>query len=170
MLAPVGAAASGMSATRRLVHKTIAVVGEDLEQFRFNRAVARLRELSNHLEEVVQGLDGAELREALEALVVMFGPMMPHLCETLWHGLGHATLLVDQPWPTFDPALARDDEVTLAVQVNGRLRGTVTLPADSAEEAARTAALALPAVARALEGRSPRKLIVVPNRLVNVVG
>jgi len=96
--------------------------------------------------------------------------MMPHLAEALWHELGHETLLADQPWPKADPALTVEDSVTVAVQVNGKLRATLTLPRDGDPAAAEVEALALPAVRRALDGRAPRKVIIVPNRIVNVVG
>jgi len=95
---------------------------------------------------------------------------MPHLAEALWQLLGHDTLLADQPWPKADPALTVEDNVTIAVQVNGKLRATLILSRDGDAAAAETAALALPAVHRALAGRAPRKVIVVPNRIVNVVG
>ena len=157
------------SETRRLTHKTIAAVTEDLEQFRFNRGVARLRELSNHLETVAASCDPADLRESIESLVLLLGPMMPHLSEELWRMLGHATLVVEAPWPSADPALIRDDVVTLAVQVNGKLRATLDQPRDVDQDITRLAALALPAVQRALEDRPVRKVIIVPNRIVNVV-
>ena len=168
-LAPIGAAAEGSSALRRLVHKTIATVTEDLEQFRFNRGVARIRELSNHLEDVAATAEPAELREALEALVGLLAPMMPHLAEELWRALGHDTLLVDRAWPAADAALTRDDVVTVAVQVNGKLRATLDLPRDLSQDEAAAAALACPAVQRALDGKPVRKVIVVPNRIINVV-
>jgi leucyl-tRNA synthetase len=168
-LPPIGARTDDTGETRRLVHKTIAAVTEDLEQFRFNRGVARLRELSNHLETVAGTVDGAVLREALEALTILVGPMMPHLAEELWRHMGHEALLIDQAWPVADPALVRDDTVTLAVQVNGKLRATLDQPRDVDQEAARLAALALPEVQRALEGKAVRKVVVVPNRVINVV-
>jgi leucyl-tRNA synthetase len=96
-------------------------------------------------------------------------PMMPHLAEELWQALRPGHLLADETWPRFDPALAAEDTVTMAVQVNGKLRGTVDLPRDVAEDAAKAAALALPTVAKALDGKTPRKTIIVPNRIVNVV-
>jgi leucyl-tRNA synthetase len=96
--------------------------------------------------------------------------MMPHLAEALWHHLGYDTLLVDQPWPKADPALTVEDSVTVAVQVNGKLRGTVELQRDADQPTAEAAALALANVQRALEGRKVRKVIVVPNRIINVVG
>ncbi len=174
-LAPAGTAvprelAPALDALRRAVHRTIAAVTEDLDTFRFNRAVAHIRELTNTIEgaEPEAGA-GPVLREAIETAVLLLGPMMPHLAEELWQELGHARLLADERWPAADPELAREERVTLAVQVNGKLRGTVELPRDAGEDAAKDAALALPGVLRALEGKAPRKTIVVPNRIVNVV-
>jgi leucyl-tRNA synthetase len=95
--------------------------------------------------------------------------MMPHLAEELWRTLGHTDLLVDQPWPVADPELVRDDRVTVAVQINGKVRDTVDLPRDCPEEDARAAALDSPNVIRMLEGRAVRKVIIVPNRIINVV-
>jgi len=160
----------------RTVHKSIAAVTEDLEQFRFNRAVARVRELSNALDDLVDqpaSADGAGrawvLRFGYETLVKLLGPMMPHLGEELWHQLGHRRLLVDEPWPSADPRLVQDDTVTMAVQVAGKLRGTIDMPRDAPRDSVEPAALALPAVAKLLQGKAPRKVIVVPNRIVNVV-
>jgi leucyl-tRNA synthetase len=167
--APAAARPNMASETRRLTHKTIAAVTEDLELFRFNRAVARLRELSNHLESVAASCDLAEFRESLDSLVLLLGPMMPHLAEELWRLLGHGSLVVAEPWPAADPALIQDDVVTLAVQVNGKLRATLDQPRDVDQDITRAAALALPAIQRALEDRPVRKVIIVPNRIVNVV-
>ena len=159
-------------AVRRVIHKTVAAVTDDLDKFRFNRAVARIRELSNALEDLPAAAPGggAVLREGLETLARLLGPMMPHLAEELWETLGHARSLAEEPWPQADPALARDDEVTIAVQVNGKLRATLALPRDTGKAVLEDAALALPQVARWLEGRPPRKVVVVPNRIVNIVG
>ena len=168
-LAPLGTKPTGASATRRMTHKTIAALTEDLDNFRYNRGVARLRELSNHLEEVAATAEPAELRESLEAMVGLLAPMMPHLGEELWRLLGHNTMLVDRPWPEAEPALTRDDVVTVAVQVNGKLRATLDLARDLDQDSAQEAALASPAVQRALEGKPVRKVIVVPNRIINVV-
>jgi leucyl-tRNA synthetase len=158
-------------AARRTVHKAVAGVGEDLDKFRFNKAVARVRELSNALAEL-DGKGAGEgwvLREGYEALVRMVAPMMPHLAEELWTHLGHATPLVEQPWPEADAALATDDVVTVAVQVNGKLRATLSLPRDAAKDVAEQLALADANVQKALEGKPVRKVIVVPNRVINVV-
>ncbi len=158
-------------AIRRTTHKTIAAVTDDLDKFRFNRAVARIRELTNALEELPAGESGAAevLREGLETLARLLGPMMPHLAEEMWLALGGSGLLAEQPWPAFDRELARDEQVTLAVQVNGKLRATLEVPRDTAADALENAALALPQVARWLDGHLPRRVIVVPNRIVNIV-
>jgi len=95
--------------------------------------------------------------------------MMPHLAEEMWQELGGSGLLAEQLWPEFDPDLTRDEQVTLAVQVNGKLRATLEVPRDTAADAIESAALALPQVLRWLDDRGPRKVIVVPNRIVNIV-
>src|SRR5262249_41773327 len=147
------------------------------EKFHFNKAVARLYEFVNEITEFV-GTNGAPeaisgcawtLREAFEALTQLIGPMMPHLAEELWRRLGHDELLVGTPWPEADRRLIVDETVTIAVQVNGKLRATIELPRDAAEAVVESAALSEDAVRRALAGRSPRKVIIVPNRIVNVV-
>jgi leucyl-tRNA synthetase len=162
---------------RRATHKTIAGVTDDIEKFHFNKAVARLYELVNTITEFV-GTNGAQqaaadcssaLREVFEALTQLIAPMMPHLAEELWQRLGHSALLVETPWPEADRALIVNDCVTIAVQVNGKLRTTIALPRDAAQSVAESAALAEDAVQRVLAGKPPRKVIVVPNRIVNVV-
>jgi leucyl-tRNA synthetase len=160
-----------VAAVRRTTHKTIAAVTDDLDRFRFNRAVARIRELTNALEELpAVEPGGAEvLREGIEALTRLLGPMMPHLAEEMWETLGGDGMLAEEPWPTADPELTRDEQVTVAVQVNGKLRATLDVPRDTASAAVENAALALPQVARWLDGQAPRKVIVVPNRIVNIV-
>jgi leucyl-tRNA synthetase len=160
-----------LAAIRRATHKTIATVTDDIDKFRFNRAVARVRELSNALEGVTDGSDaaGAVMREGLETVTRLLGPMMPHLAEEMWKHLGHDDMLADVPWPQADAELARDEQVTIAVQVNGKLRATLDLPRDAAANEVEEAALALPQVTRLLDGKAPRKVVVVPNRIVSVV-
>ncbi|HYN37767.1 MAG TPA: leucine--tRNA ligase [Rhodospirillales bacterium] len=155
----------------REMHRTIARVSDDLDKFGFNRAVARLRELTNTLADFA-ATDAASTvvrRQGFETLVKLVGPFMPHIAEALWQRLGHDGLLVNEPWPDADPAYLAQDTVTLGVQVNGKLRGTIELAAGSAEAESRAAALALPGVVTALAGREPRKVIVVLDRIVNVV-
>ena len=164
----LGAAALAL---RRNTHKTIQAVSADVEQFRFNRAVARLHELSNTLGNFEAKDDGGRWvqREAFEALTRLTGPMMPHLAEELWQRLGHERLLVDEPWPEADLELTVDDSVTVAVQVNGKLRGTIAVSHDAEDGVLQEAALGLPGVQRVIGDREVRKVIVVKNRIVNVV-
>jgi leucyl-tRNA synthetase len=157
---------------RRATHKTLDAVGRQIEALRFNVAVAQLYELSNALTAALAkqgtGLDWA-LREAIEHLVQMIGPMMPHLAEECWARLGYNTLLADQPWPQPEAALLVDDRVTIAVQVNGKRRDELTVARSASKEEIETAALKLEGVVRAIEGRPVKKVIVVPQRIVNVV-
>jgi len=175
-MAPAGPAPDSFdemaTALRRATHKTIAAVTEDIEAFRFNKAVARLYEFANTLEDFEAGAQGGRpwaLREAYDALARLAGPMMPHLAEEIWQALGGKALLCDAPWPKADAALTRDDSVTVAVQVNGKLRATIELPRDCDKALAESQALDDERIRRLLDGKPPRKVIVVPNRIVNVV-
>ncbi|MDP6813563.1 MAG: leucine--tRNA ligase [Alphaproteobacteria bacterium] len=169
--APPDEIGQAAAALRRSTHKTIAAVTEGIERFQFNVSVARLHELANALAgHQADGDDGRwVLREAIEALVTMIGPMMPHLAEEAWQALGHETLLADAPWPVAEAALLVEDTVTIAVQINGKLRATLETAPDQAEESVREAALSLDKVRRAVEGKDVRRVIVVPNRIVNIV-
>jgi leucyl-tRNA synthetase len=166
-----GEFAPAAEAARRQVHKTIAAVSENLEGFRFNVAVAQIRALANALAELDPKLAGADWvrRQGYETLVKLVGPMIPHLGEELWAALGHATLLASESWPKADPTLLVDDTITLAVQVNGKLRGTIQAKRDASENDVRAPALALATVQAAMGGKPPRKLIVVKNKIVNIV-
>ena len=159
---------------RRVTHRSIAAVTEALESFAFNVAVARLYELANAITEAERtgeepGLVWARL-EAVETLARLIGPMMPHLAEEM-HARLHpaAELVAELPWPAADPALLAADSVTIAVQVMGKLRGTIEVPPDSPADAVLEAAAAEPNVARAIEGKRVVKRIHVPNRIVNFV-
>src|SRR6185437_10810784 len=160
-----------LTALRGVFHKTIAAVTDDLDRFRFNRAVARVREMTNALEDLPAADPGAGavLREGLETTALLLGPMMPHLAEELWQALGRGEWIAEAKWPVADPELARDDQVTIAVQVNGKLRATLDLPLDSESGAVQKAALGLPQISRLLDGKTPKKIVVVPNRIVNLV-
>jgi len=158
-------------ALARLIHKSIDAVSKDLETLHFNRAVARIRELSNAAADL-KG-DSPDIawvrRQSFETICLLVCPMMPHLAEELWQQLGHDTPLVDTAWPKADPALLIDDAVTIAIQVNGKLRATIEMQRDADKQSVEDAALAQDNVVRALDGKAPRKVIVVPNRIVNVV-
>ncbi len=155
----------------RSLHQTIAGVTNDLDSFHFNRAVARIREFTNLLEEF--NADDAEAawvrREALESVVKLVAPMMPHIAEELWRSLGHKDLLALAPWPEADMAAATEEMVTIALQVGGKLRATLEAGRDAAREQLEEAALANENVQRAIAGKKVQKVIVVPNRIVNVV-
>ena len=170
---PPEAASSRAAALRQITHKTIAGVTDDYERFHFNKSVARLYELTNAITAFdAESFDAGEawaVREALETLVRLLGPMTPHLAEEMWRRLGNETLLADTPWPEADGALTVDDTVTLAVQVNGKLRGTIDAAAGAGEDEVVPAALAVANVAAAIDGRTVRKVIFVPNKLVNFV-
>jgi leucyl-tRNA synthetase len=154
---------------RRATHRAISAVTDDLEALRFNRAVAQIYMLANAIAQADARTDRAVMREALEALVLLSAPMMPHLAETCWEALGHMMMIVETPWPTFIEALTRSDTVTIAVQVNGKRRDEVTVAVNADEATVTQAALARDGIVRALEGKIPKKVIVVPRRIVNIV-
>ncbi len=157
---------------RRAAHKALDAVGRNIEGLRFNVAVAQLYELTNTLSgslgKTGNGLAWAQ-REAVELLIRMLGPMMPHLAEECWARLGYNTLIANEPWPVAEAALLVDDTITIAVQVNGKRRDELTIARNAAKDEIEAAALKLEAVVRALEGRPAKKVIVVPQRIVNVV-
>ncbi|NLH81673.1 MAG: leucine--tRNA ligase [Phyllobacteriaceae bacterium] len=171
--APSPAALALLKAT----HKTVAAVEDDIEKLGFNRAVARLYEFANAIGRTVatpdavkaDGTLAAALETALDTLVRMIAPMVPHLAEECWATLGKSGLVADAAWPTVDRALVVDDTVTLPVQINGKKRAELTIARDADEAAVREAVLALDAVKAALDGKAPKKVIVVPARIVNVV-
>jgi leucyl-tRNA synthetase len=148
------------------LHRTIAGVAVDIEALTFNKSVAKLYELTAAIEKAAPS---ASRTNAIRTLARIVAPMVPHLAEEAWAMMGNAGLIADAPWPEVDPALLVDDEVTMAVQVNGKLRHTLLLPKGTAKDVAEAAALASPNVQRALEGKAPKKVIVVPDRLVNIV-
>jgi leucyl-tRNA synthetase len=158
---------------RKAAHRALDHVGKAIEGLRFNVAVANIHEFANVLQPALSkcGPDIAfAAREAARFLVTMIGPMMPHLSEECWARLGYNTLLANEPWPTLEAALLVDDQVTIAVQVNGKRRDELVISRSAKTEEVEAAALALEPVIRALEGRPVKKVIVVPQRIVNVVG
>jgi leucyl-tRNA synthetase len=162
---------------RRDAHKAIDRVTKAIEELRFNSAVAYIYTLVNLLEAAVRDANAAKssdasraaLREGAEILVRIVAPMMPHLAEEGWAILGHKTLVAEEPWPRPDPALLVEDTVTIAVQVNGKRRDELTIARDAAKEDIEAAALKLDNVVRAIGGRKIKKVVVVPQRIVNVV-
>jgi len=150
---------------QRLTAQVIDGVSEDVEAMRFNTAISKLMVFSREI-----ARDAALPRESAEAFLLLLAPFAPHLAEELWQRLGHPRSLAHEPWPKADPALLAVSTLTLVVQVNGKRRDEIEVPADADEETIRRAALASPGVARQLAGREPKRVIVVPGRLVNVVG
>ena len=151
-------------ATLRLLHRTIAGVADDYAALRNNTAAAKLIEFTNHLTK-----QSVTSRAALEPLVLMLAPLAPHLAEELWRRLGHEASLAHGPFPVADETYLVEDSVEYPVQVNGKVRGRVTVAADADSDAVQAAALAEEKVVAFLDGRTPKKVIVVPGRLVNVV-
>jgi leucyl-tRNA synthetase len=164
---------AGQKALRRQLHETIQKVSDDFgRRHAFNTAIAALMELLNALGKFTdQSEQGRAVRhEALEAMVLLLNPVVPHISHALWQVLGHPqAVLEDQPWPQVDPSALVRDTLTLAVQVNGKLRATIEVAASASKEDAEAMALAQPQVAHFLEGLSVRKVIVVPGKIVNIV-
>ncbi|HEX9931627.1 MAG TPA: leucine--tRNA ligase [Allosphingosinicella sp.] len=153
-------------ALRRKLHQTIAAVGKAVEALAFNKAVAAVYELANAVEKAPPSADRAA---AVRTMLLLVAPMIPHVAEEAWAALGHEGLIADAAWPQADPALLVEDEVTIAVQVNGKLRDTLTAPKGAPRDVLEQMALASEKVVRTLDGKAPRKVIVVPDRLVNLV-
>ncbi|MGN2249610.1 leucine--tRNA ligase [Frateuria sp. GZRe14] len=164
---------AGQKAMRRQLHEAIQKVGDDLgRRHSFNTAIAALMELLNALGKFsdMSGQGRAVRHEALEAMVLLLNPVVPHISHALWQVLGHPeTVLENVPWPQPDPAALVRDTVTLAVQVNGKLRATIEVPANVSKEEAEAMARAQPQVQAHLEGLAVRKVIVVPGKIVNIV-
>jgi leucyl-tRNA synthetase len=154
--------------TRRLLHRTIASVRDDMPNLRFNTAVARLFELNNHLTQVVQR-DGAAPAEVAFAMVLMVAPLAPHIAEELWQRLGHESSLAYETFPAADPAWLVTEAVEIPVQVNGKVRARVAVAAGLDQAATEAAVRADAKVAELLAGKTERKVVVVPGRLVNFV-
>jgi leucyl-tRNA synthetase len=148
----------------RLLHKTIKKVTEDIRRFAYNTAIAQMIVWSNEA-----GKAKAIGRDQIERFIVLLSPFAPHLCEELWHRLGHDQSLTRQAWPTYDEALTRDQVIEMAVQVRGKLRDRITVPADATDEQVVAAALKRPNVAREIGDKPVKRSIVVRGRLVNLI-
>jgi leucyl-tRNA synthetase len=161
---------------RKAAHRALARVSEDVERLRFNVCVAHVYELANAFQASLGDLETEPaadyrwaVREAVGILVRLFHPMMPHLAEECWAALGHRTLVAREPWPKLEPELLVEDTTTLPVQINGKKRAEVTVARNATNSEVEAAVLALDEVKRALNGKAPKKVIVVPQRIVNVV-
>lgn len=153
-------------ALSRKLHQTIAGVAADIEALAFNKAVAKLYELVNAIE---KAKPSAARNEAIRTTMLLVAPMVPHLAEEAWAGMGQEGLIADAAWPVVDESLLVEDEVTVAVQVNGKLRDTLTVAKGLPKDLLEATALASDKIVRALDGAPPKKVIVVPDRLVNIV-
>lgn len=164
-------------AVRRKLHQTIRKVENDVENFRFNTAVAALMEYTNELSAYRNALAMQQpnpiqicvVSEAVETLALLFSPFTPHLADEWWERLGKEGFTFNQPWPKFDPLIAAEEEITVVVQVNGKLRDKLLLPPDTPDTELQRLALASPRVQTELAGRKPTKVVTVPNKLVNIV-
>ena len=171
------AAEDAVVTIRKAAHRAVIRVEEDVERLRFNRCVAHAYELANALQaelavkkdKKVSGEWIAAMREAAEFLIAIIAPMMPHLAEECWAELGHTTLIAETAWPKADRSLMVESDITIPVQVNGKKRGEVTVARDADNASVEAAVLALEPIKAVLEGKPPRKIVVVPQRIVNVV-
>jgi leucyl-tRNA synthetase len=163
---------------RKIVHSHLLRVQENIERLRFNTAIAEIRKMTNALSSSIAAISDpvqitpdlrAAYAEALTYMIKMFAPMMPHLAEECWTQTGHAGLVAEAAWPHADPALAAEDRIIMPVQVNGKKRAELEIPADAINSLVESEALKLDIVARELNGRTPKKVIIVPKRIVNVV-
>ena len=162
---------------RRIAHAALAKVEDEIERLRFNVCIAQIYELANELGAAVGAIDKAPVADDLRAafaeagdiLVHCFAPMMPHLAEECWEALGHKTFVAQSPWPVADRSLIVSADVTYVVQVNGKKRGELMIEREADKERVERAALALDAVARAMDNKPARRVIIVPHRIVNVV-
>ncbi|HEY8578333.1 MAG TPA: class I tRNA ligase family protein, partial [Beijerinckiaceae bacterium] len=162
---------------RKISHRHLARIQDGVERLRFNTAIAEIRKFTNALSERIGAVTEPEAApsvrgayaEAARMLILAISPMMPHLAEECWSRLGYEGLAADAAWPAVDAELAREDTLTIPVQINGKKRGEVIAPADISTELLQSEALKLDAVQSVLAGRDPKKVIVVPRRIVNVV-
>jgi leucyl-tRNA synthetase len=158
------------AALRRKLHQTIRRVTNGLEKFRFNTALAAIMELKNTMLKVKPGLVGTDVwQETQRTLLLLLAPFTPHIAEELWERVGGPYSVHQQSWPEFDPELAAEEQITLIIQVNGKVRDRVEVDADIDEEEAKALALASEKVQRYLDGGQPADVIYVPGRLVNIV-
>ena len=157
---------------RRKLHQTLRRVTHDFETFEFNTIVSSLMELFNEMSRARDlGAAGTpEWNDAVDIYLRMMAPVTPHIAEELWAYLGKPYSINTQPWPKFDEDAAAEEMITLVVQINGKLRDRISVPANISDDAAKEAALSSPAVVKNLEGKTPKKVILVPGKLINIVG
>lgn len=156
---------------RRQVHETIKKVSDDIgRRYTFNTAIAAMMELLNALNKAKDTPQNRiVIQEGLEAVVLMLSPIVPHITQALWEKLGHSELIIDAPWPQVDESALTRDDIEMVVQVNGKLRGHITVATDADKQSIETTALNEPKVQHFITGKTIKKVIVVPKKLVNVV-
>jgi leucyl-tRNA synthetase len=162
-------APTGDSPLRRATHVRIAAIADDYERFRFNTAIAKLHELTNAIEELGAGATDADVAEAVEALLVILSPIAPFITEELWSRLGREGSIHRHRWPSFNEALTTVDRLTMVVQVNGKVRDRIEVPAGIGEDEMREVALASEKIKQYVEGKQIVKIHVVPPKLVSIV-
>jgi leucyl-tRNA synthetase len=160
----VAADAPANEAAEHLLHQTIKQVGERIEAMKFNTAIAALMTLANQF-----GSQERIRKDHWQTFLTLLAPFAPHICEELWQTLGHSRSLAYEPWPRFDPAMLREDEIEIPVQVNGKLRSKVRVPAGAGHEKIQEIALADERTQSSLAGKPVKKVIIVPGRMVNIV-
>ena len=156
--------ATGDEATLRLLHQTIKKVGDDIETFGFNTAISAMMIFVNHL-----GKQSVRPKSAIEKFVLILSPFAPHIAEELWERLGHNNSLAYEPWPVYDKELAKEKEIELAVQVNGKIKDRIVVSADADEEQIKSKALSCEKVAAAIGGKPIKKIIVIKPRIVSII-
>ena len=161
---------------RRTIHRTIKKVSEDIEaRFHFNTAIAAIMELFNELSAAAQKSTADEpaakalLQEGINTIVLLLAPFVPHVASELWHEMGHKQRLDQMSWPTYVPEALKEEELLIVIQVNGKVRGKISVPADTTEHQIEAVALADPKVAAVLDGKQVRRMVHVPRRLINIV-
>jgi leucyl-tRNA synthetase len=171
---PAGDAPADVKAIRRATHKTIKKVTEDIdERFHFNTVIASCMELVNALYQFNIRKDDPHsvhaFREAVNSVVLLLAPFAPHICAELWESLGHKDTLENHPWPSFDLELIKAEEMLIILQVNGKVREKITVPAEATEDYVKEYALKQEKVQQFLDGKPPKKVIYVPSKLLNIV-
>jgi len=172
---PFGTVLEGdQKSLRQKTHKTIKKVTEDIERFHFNTAISAVMELVNEIyvseaKDRTDEISRRVVREAIETVVVLLSPFVPHFAEELWEVLGNRESIIKTRWPDYDPEAVLEDEILIVIQVNGRLRDRMTIPASYREEEVKAWALKSERIRKLVEGKEIKRVILVPKKLVNIV-